>query len=1156
MIKFMLSRILGASLLLLFILPSGFSQTKYQAPKAATAPIIDGISNDACWSTAIWYDVNYLWALTQPSAEDFSGKFKVAWDENKLYVLAEITDDVLNDYHEDPLTNYWEDDTWEIFLDENNSGGDHEQNYNAFAYHISRYFDIADIGQGGTARLLNDHATVARTVSGTKYTWEAAFDIYTDEFVYGASSNPKATLFAGKIMGFAMAYCDNDGGSTRQHFMGSENIPGEDKNVAWKDASVFGSLELVETVAPTFMHVSIASDIEAPTAMAFTPDGRILVCEQSGNLRLIKNETLLSTPALTLNVNQDAQGTYSERGLLGIAVDPAFDSNNYIYLFYTTSEGGAHNRVSRFTLNGDIILSGSEEILIELSPLSSAINHNGGGLNFGLDGKLYIATGDNYNGANAQNLEVTHGKLLRINSDGTVPADNPYSAEAGIKKFIWSYGLRNPFTFDVQPVTGKIFVNDVGSESGISPSVPFEEINDASLPGENFGWPNVEGYTDNAAYTNPVYAYKWSRNASDTMGCGITGGCFFNPTATNYPSKYQGKYFYMDFCNPWINVMDPSTGKWVETFARNVAGTPMGIKTGPDGNLYYISRGTGGIYKVIYSGNLIPDILSHPKNSSTAISQPVTFTVQANGATPLSYQWLKNGVIIEGANTTSYTIDSVGTPDAGEYTVIISNTHGSDTSNTAVLTVLPYNSRPVATITSPANNSLFSGGENFIVSGTGTDEQDGALSGASFTWRVDLHHNDHVHDGLPQTGSSTINVTIPTQGETSDNIWFRVYLIVTDNGGLTDTTFIELIPRKVTLNFATQPEGLQITLDGSTKNTPYNTLAVTGVERTIGVVSPQTANGKAWRFVRWEHGGEQTHLISTPGANTTYTAVFEEAPIIHETLLPIQDAYVASNTEWQPDNETNTYGVSDSTKLTVKNYTEGPNRESYLSFDLNTAAGEFQNLTSATLKLYGIVTDDANSGVSGSISIDIFESTSNDWSENTLSWISKPLKGITSRSNVELNKFDADYYTFDLTEFVEEKLLSEDKVLSIVLAANSDNINRALFNSSESSTDKPELILEYAEIVTGRSPQDNRATFSVYPNPASNSAIVSFNANSPSLGSIEVVDQISRPVLSRQVNIHKGSNIYSLDLAGYAPGVYYLYFKNQDEIITQKLIIK
>jgi glucose/arabinose dehydrogenase len=175
------------------------------------------------------------------------------------------------------------------------------------------------------------------------------------------------------------------------------------------------------TLPAGFTETQVAAGLSSPTAMAFAPDGRLFVCLQGGQLRVIKNGVLLPTPFVTLSVSSSG-----ERGLLGVAFDPNFASNQFVYVYYTATTPALHNRVSRFTASGDVALAGSETIILELDNLSAATNHNGGAMHFGEDGKLYIAVGENANGANSQTLANLLGKLLRINPDGTIPADNPF----------------------------------------------------------------------------------------------------------------------------------------------------------------------------------------------------------------------------------------------------------------------------------------------------------------------------------------------------------------------------------------------------------------------------------------------------------------------------------------------------------------------------------------------------------------------------------------------------------------------------------------------------------------------------------------------------------------------------------------------------------
>jgi glucose/arabinose dehydrogenase len=345
--------------------------------------------------------------------------------------------------------------------------------------------------------------------------------------------------------------------------------------------------------------------------MVFAPDGRLFVCLQTGQLRVIKNGALLPTPFVSLSV--DSSG---ERGLLGVAFDPNFGSNHFVYLYYTTNVAPIHNRISRFTANGDVAVAGSETVLVDLDNLSSATNHNGGAIHFGPDGKLYAGVGENATSSNAQTLANRLGKILRYNSDGTIPTDNPFfNTVSGANRAIWALGLRNPFTFGFQPGTGRMFINDVGQNT-------WEEINDG-IAGSNYGWPTCEGACSpaNANFRDPLFQY--GHGTSGTTGCAIVGGAFYNPPLNQFPASYLGKYFFGDLCSGWIRLFDPSTAT-ASGFATGIS-MLVDLQIGPDGCLYYLAQGNGGqVFRVA----AIP-------------SQPLNISVRARVETG-------NGVLISG----------------------------------------------------------------------------------------------------------------------------------------------------------------------------------------------------------------------------------------------------------------------------------------------------------------------------------------------------------------------------------------------------------------------------------------------------------------------------------------------------------------------------
>ena len=365
-----------------------------------------------------------------------------------------------------------------------------------------------------------------------------------------------------------------------------EFLPGRTLTLTatFSDGSTASAITTV--AAQGFTTTLVTSGLNAPTAMAFAPDGRLFVAEQGGLLRVVRNGTLL--PTEFLSVTTTASG---ERGLLGVAFDPNFASNHFVYVYYTATSPTIHNRVSRFIANGDVAVPGSETVIFELNQLSDATNHNGGAIHFGLDGKLYIGVGENANGANAQTLSNLLGKMLRINPDGSIPSDNPFFATAsGDNRAIWALGLRNPFTFAIEPTTGRIFINDVGENSQ-------EEIDDG-IAGSNYGWPATEGPTSNPSFRSPLFAY--GHGSGPTTGCAIAGGAFYRSAIALFPADFIGDYFFADLCSGWIRRFDPASGV-VTDFASGFS-APVDLQVGADGGLYVLSRGPGAVHVIRFGG--------------------------------------------------------------------------------------------------------------------------------------------------------------------------------------------------------------------------------------------------------------------------------------------------------------------------------------------------------------------------------------------------------------------------------------------------------------------------------------------------------------------------------------------------------------------------
>ena len=611
--------------------------------------------------------------------------------------------------------------------------------------------------------------------------------------------------------------------------------------------------------------ISIATGFDAPTAIALAPDGRVFVAEQGGTIRVIKDGRVLAQPFADLDEDSTV-----ERGLLGLTLDPGFATNGYVYAYYTRASPVV-NRLSRLTAdaaNPDVAAAGSETVLLDDIP--SAHFHNGGAIHFGPDGKLYVAVGDGGVPTNAQSLGSLSGKLLRIDPDGGIPSDNPFFTTAsGVNRAIWAYGLRNPFTFDIEDATGRIFINDVGQDTT-------EEIDEAwSGPGGggfNFGWPATEGPTTNLAFHTPFYSY-----AHDPE-CAVTGGAFYDPVSANFPPDAVGDYFFADYCASWIKRIDVAT-KQVSTLVPETGlRGPIDVKVSDDGSLYYLLRaddGSSRLRRVRYIGaGVAPTIVAQPRATTVTVGAPATFQVSASGTAPLRYQWQRDGVDIPNATAATYTLAHASLADDGaEFRVLASNDVDSATSDGVALHVT-LNRPPAAVIDAPAPGATYGGGQKIAYAGSGSDPDGGKLT---YTWRVDFRHETHSHPFLPATvGPPKGSFVVPTDGETSPDVAYRIHLTVTDPGGLTGSAQRDILPRTASVRLAANVPGLTLELDGQPFLAPRDLTGVVGLTRSLAAPSPQTAGGRTYEFVAWSDGRARSHVIATPSVATTYTAEFRD----------------------------------------------------------------------------------------------------------------------------------------------------------------------------------------------------------------------------------------------------------------------------------------
>lgn len=676
-------------------------------------------------------------------------------------------------------------------------------------------------------------------------------------------------------------------------------------------------------VDPDFRDDAVTS-VAQPTAVAFTPDGRMLITTQSGRLRVFKDGALLAAPALDLSA---AICSNSERGLLGVAVDPSFAANRAIYLYYTfnkhnscvtgqpTNPSNPVNRVSRFTLSPDSV-AGGEVVLVD-NMVSANGNHNGGDLHFGKDGYLYVSVGDggaDYAGNSggggsndaARDQHVLLGKILRITRDGGVPLDNPFlgvdsarcnvtgRTDAGKKcQETFAWGLRNPFrlAFDPNAAGTRFFINDVGQNE-------WEEI-DEGVKGADYGWNICEGtYRTGSASQKcspppgavpPVYEYAHGSCNS------ITGGAFV-PNGL-WPARYNGAYLYADYVCGKIFALTPKAGGgFTQSEFGNGLGPVIALDFGPHGTgkaLYYTTYASGGQVRrvtlknagnnapvavaALVSGAATPD----GKIGYVDLNQPVGFSAEGSydpDNDVISYEWnFGDGQTATGRSVTH----TYGAKQVYGVTLTARDAEGATTQ--ASLTVHAGGPRP--SIVAPTADKLYAVGETITLTGSATDRAGTPLdpsSGAvTFTWNVLINHNgDHTHPYVSNRVGNGLTFTAPPPEDLAaaeaSNLWIR--LLATDRDGVSGYATREIDPHRVDVSFETEPGGLQVQINGVLVDTPFTLVSWEGYRLDVRGVTQRDGSGEWLMPFAWSSGAGLAQTIVTPASEpAAYRARYKRA---------------------------------------------------------------------------------------------------------------------------------------------------------------------------------------------------------------------------------------------------------------------------------------
>jgi glucose/arabinose dehydrogenase len=356
----------------------------------------------------------------------------------------------------------------------------------------------------------------------------------------------------------------------------------------------------VITNAPPSGEVSleqVASGLDNPVYVTNAGSGKDLyVVEKTGKVKILENGTTVrATPFLDIASLLDAGDPLDatgERGLLSIAFHPKYASNNFVYAYYTTKNGDL--TISRFTVNPATKVAASKLELLSIPHPRE--NHNGGQLQFGQDGFLYIGTGDGGSGGdpdrNGQNRQTLLGKILRIDVDTkdagleyAIPNGNPFNIAGGARE-VWAFGLRNPWRFSFDRSTGDLWIGDVGQGK-------FEEVNvtpkGSSAP-RNYGWNSTEGKScyeattcDKTGIDLPVLDY-----GHDQGDVSITGGYVYRGTAS---PKIAGKYIYADFSSGRIWSLNRTGDNVSNALELDTADNISSFGEGADGEVYVVALG-------------------------------------------------------------------------------------------------------------------------------------------------------------------------------------------------------------------------------------------------------------------------------------------------------------------------------------------------------------------------------------------------------------------------------------------------------------------------------------------------------------------------------------------------------------------------------------
>ncbi len=657
-----------------------------------------------------------------------------------------------------------------------------------------------------------------------------------------------------------------------------------------------------------------------PVAFAYAPDGRIFIARKTGVIDVWDGGVQHVWVDMRNEVN-----SIGARGMLGLALDPAFATNHRVFLMFTqeldpanpdSSEaaGGEIISLKQQAGNPDLADPSTRVTLLAGYP-STSTEHTIGDLHFDVQGRLLASTGD---GANlgvlqgqalvSQNLDDLRGKILRIDANtGLGVPDNPYfnaGQPASVRSKVFAFGFRNPYRFSIDPDDGTVYAGNVGWNTWeMLNAFPTSTLNPDK--DRNGGWPCYEGgngvalpqplyqfapatqaacqaiYSPaeggtGAGESTPLYSYRHDDPGGEN-GSAITAGPKYVGTS-NYPAQYVGQLFIGDYARDRFQTVNPTTGVATDFGPAEDWGNPVDIQVAPDGNVAYLAISTGELREIVYTGsNHVPVAAASAVKTSSATA-PFNAQFIGSGSSDadpgdtLTYDWhFQDGTPDSHQISPAHTFQNAGSYDV---TLTVSDGHPGGTVETD-LWIDVANTPPTVSLLSPDPSFRYAIGDTINVHVDAEDTQDGPIPDAQISTQVRLIHLDHFHPITDFTGRTA---SFAALDHGSDFTFYEIITTATDNFGRTTTSTFDILPNKQPVTITSTPPGVTVSVDGDQATTPYTFMSIVNEHHEIDAPADLTVGSSHYAFNEWTQGAVsdngEFYDFNTPANGTAINAAY------------------------------------------------------------------------------------------------------------------------------------------------------------------------------------------------------------------------------------------------------------------------------------------